>query len=314
MIKTIQISNFQSHKNTILELSEGVNVIKGRSHSGKSSIIRALDWALLNRIRGDYFVSHFRGKKEETAVRIEFTDESYIVRKKGSSVNGYELSVGGDIEAIRTDLPEEVQSITRMDKINVQGQDELYYMLKETPGYVAKELNKLVGLDIIDETLTRLNKIENENTIKLKLLEKDSIEVKENLKELDYLDDFEKRVIEIENMWDEHQRLSRKREKLSELSNDIITLGSVIEETSEWLSIKAPVDELLQLIEEQSQLQSSSSKLSSAYASMQQQEIVRETSAQRVKTREKRIAELLKQHADEFCRYCGAHLSHWRKE
>ena len=312
MIKTIEISNFQSHKETTLELSEGVNVIKGRSHSGKSSIARALEWALLNQIRGDYFVSHFRGKKEATSVGIEFDDGEYIIRKKGNGINGYELP-SGDIEAIRTDLPEEVSAITKMGKINIQAQDELYYMLKETPGTVAKELNKLVGLDIIDHTLTKLNKLENENKVKLNLLEKDSLEVKVNLKELDYLDKLEKDVAEIENLWVEYQRLIRKRGKIIELSEELTDIEGVIRETSTWLSIKTPVDELSQLLAEYNQLSSSRDNLKSLVHQLESAINVQASSADRVRTAKNRTTKLLKEHVKDFCTKCGSHISHWRK-
>ena len=315
MIKTIEISNFQSHKDTILNLSRGVNVIKGRTHSGKSSIIRALDWALLNRIRGDYFVSHFRDKKGETSVGIEFYDREYIIRKKTPTVNGYELSIGGDIEAIRTDLPEEVRAITNMTEINLQAQDELYYMLKETPGYVAKELNSLVGLDIIDQTLTNLNKLENENTVKLKLLEKDSKKVKENLEELDYLDDLEKKVIQIESLWKEYGTLRDKQERLEGARNEILELTRTIDNDEEWLKIKEPVDELLQMLKDHSIQQSLHDKLKDCYVSINSIEIVRLRSDGLLKTAMARRDKIINsaEYKKQFCRYCGAHSDHWRK-
>lgn len=315
MIRTIEISNFQSHKNTILELSDGVNVIKGRSHSGKSSIVRALEWAILNRLRGDYFSSHFAGKKEETSVGIEFSDGEYIIRRRSSGVNGYDLSEGSNIEAIRSDLPEEVSSITQMSDVNIQCQDELYYMLKETPGYVAKELNKLVGLDIIDTTLTKLNKLENENKVKLGLLQTDSKKAKESLKELDYVRDLEKKVVELESLWEEYQALDRRKNKIEDLYRSYKKLNETIEADQEWLSIKEPANEILQLLEEYSKKLSSYNRLKSAYASMRETEIVRSRSDGRVKAAVKKRDTILnsKEYKNMFCKYCGAHSDHWRK-
>ena len=53
LIEAIEITNFQSHANTVLEFHEGVNVIKGTSGHGKSAIIRALEWLLTNTYYGD---------------------------------------------------------------------------------------------------------------------------------------------------------------------------------------------------------------------------------------------------------------------
>ena len=46
MIDKIKIENIQSHKNTELNLSNGINVIVGSSNNGKSAILRALYWAI----------------------------------------------------------------------------------------------------------------------------------------------------------------------------------------------------------------------------------------------------------------------------
>jgi len=55
MIKYLQIQNFQSHKDSLLEFDPGVNVIVGSSDSGKTAVIRALRWLVWNRPSGDAF-------------------------------------------------------------------------------------------------------------------------------------------------------------------------------------------------------------------------------------------------------------------
>jgi ABC-type transporter Mla maintaining outer membrane lipid asymmetry ATPase subunit MlaF len=47
-IKKLIIENFQSHKYTEVDFSEGFNIIFGPSDYGKSAIIRALRWVLYN--------------------------------------------------------------------------------------------------------------------------------------------------------------------------------------------------------------------------------------------------------------------------
>ena len=49
MLKTIEIKNFESHKHTIIDnLSEALNLVRGESNVGKSSILRALQLAAYN--------------------------------------------------------------------------------------------------------------------------------------------------------------------------------------------------------------------------------------------------------------------------
>jgi DNA repair exonuclease SbcCD ATPase subunit len=313
MIKTIEIDNFQSHLNTVLELSEGVNVIKGRSHTGKSSIVRALKWALLNEPRGDHFVSHFKSKEETTSVGIEFENGSYIVRERGDKFNGYRLP-NTDLAALRSDLPEEVTDITHINHINIQTQAEQYYMLKETPGKVAKELNSLVGLDIIDQTITKLNKLQNENTARMAMLHQDSIKAEAGLADLEYLDDLEDRVIGIETAFEKYKELFQKKQRIIKLSEEIEEEQGRVEDNKEWLTIKEPVAEIRALLKKHAQKQAAYTKIKNAYDDIAQAEIVRENSDSRAKKLVKRKSDLLKRHADEFCSSCGAHISHWRNK
>jgi exonuclease SbcC len=225
MIEAVGIENFQSHKGTNIVLSPGVNVFKGRSHAGKSVIIRAIRWALLNQPRGTNFVSHFKKKKDTTSVGIEFSDGGHVVRqRRGTTVNGYESSVG-DFEAMRSDVPDEIKTVTQMNAINVQMQGDPYFMLNMTPGKVAKELNKLVGLDIIDKTIGRLNKLQNEATAKVNVLEDMVENEKEELEDLSFVDDLEVRVKEIETLWDEYNKLLTRKSCLEDMKDSEVMSG-----------------------------------------------------------------------------------------
>ena len=53
-ILKVEIKDFQSHKNTNIEFSEGFNCIIGRSDSGKSAILRALRLVICNDLRGTF--------------------------------------------------------------------------------------------------------------------------------------------------------------------------------------------------------------------------------------------------------------------
>jgi exonuclease SbcC len=46
VIKRFDLVDFQSHKETHLEFVEGLNVIIGPSDSGKSSVVRALNFLI----------------------------------------------------------------------------------------------------------------------------------------------------------------------------------------------------------------------------------------------------------------------------
>jgi exonuclease SbcC len=316
MIEAVGIENFQSHKGTNIVLSPGVNVFKGRSHAGKSVIIRAIRWALLNQPRGTNFVSHFKKKKDTTSVGIEFSDGGHVVRqRRGTTVNGYESSVG-DFEAMRSDVPDEIKTVTQMNAINVQMQGDPYFMLNMTPGKVAKELNKLVGLDIIDKTIGRLNKLQNEATAKVNVLEDMVENEKEELEDLSFVDDLEVRVKEIETLWDEYNKLLTRKSCLEDMKEKLQELDSDIREIDEWLTIKEPYDELVALVEQHVSLLEDHNNLKKLYADMQRAEKTWRNADSRVVQLNKQLSELKKskEYQTSFCRYCGAHKSHWRKD
>src|SRR5690554_5109154 len=79
MITSLEIQNFQSHKETLLEFEPGVNVIIGPSDSGKTAILRALYWLVWNRPLGDAFRSSWGG---DTKVVLE-TKDGMVKRFKG---------------------------------------------------------------------------------------------------------------------------------------------------------------------------------------------------------------------------------------
>lgn len=50
MLKTIKLTNFRSHEDTLIEFTPGLNVIVGENGSGKSSIFQAIGVGLFNSI------------------------------------------------------------------------------------------------------------------------------------------------------------------------------------------------------------------------------------------------------------------------
>ena len=42
MIERLELIDFESHKNTVVDFSQGLNIITGNSDAGKSSLLRAL--------------------------------------------------------------------------------------------------------------------------------------------------------------------------------------------------------------------------------------------------------------------------------
>ena len=245
MINFLEIINIQSHEYSLLKFHKGVNIIKGRSHSGKSTIIRTLRWILENKPQGFHFKSHFSKPKDSSEGSIEFDNEDFVSRVRDNKFNGYKLSsVEDPLEALRTDVPDEVKAITQMNNINLQSQGDKYFMLQETPGTVAKELNKIVGLDIIDEVNKKVSRIYSAADTECGSLSMDIKDKKEEIKKYKHLKKAERLINKIDVLID----------SVSDFKNDIKTLDLTlaelketqdeIKDVTEWLTVEKPFKEI----------------------------------------------------------------------
>lgn len=157
MIKQLKIRNYQSHKDAELNFRPGVNLIVGDSDCGKSALLRALRWLVFNRPSGFTFQSHWAKKGEDTAVEVALSDGNVARRVRNNKDNQYWLSTLEEpLEAVRTDVPEEVKAVLRMDALNVQRQGDKPFLLDESPAEVARVLNTVAGLENIDAAHTRV--------------------------------------------------------------------------------------------------------------------------------------------------------------
>lgn len=139
------IKEFQSHESSTLPiLMGGVNVIWGDSRSGKSAVIRALEALILNA------PVYRRDGTRET--RIEWQG---IERVRSNAENKYVID-GVDYKAMRTSVPKGASDRFKMTSNNFRPQHEPYFLLQESPGAVAREMNSLADLGLIDFVSARL--------------------------------------------------------------------------------------------------------------------------------------------------------------
>jgi exonuclease SbcC len=151
MIERIQIQNFQKHNKLRVTFDEKITTIVGPSDAGKSSVLRAIRWVAFNRPLGDGFIRH--GEKS-CSVKI-WVDGHRIERKKAKGENVYLLD-GKKLSAVGTEVPEAVQSCLSLSPENFQGQHDSPFWFSLTSGEVAKRLNSIVDLEVIDSSASWL--------------------------------------------------------------------------------------------------------------------------------------------------------------
>lgn len=208
MIQGIKLKSFQAHEDTSLALHPGVNVIVGTSDSGKSSILRALRWAVENRPSGDGLRSHW---SEAVAVTVE-TNGHTVVRSKGKE-NLYQLD-GETFKAFGTAVPDAITAAFGFADVNLQAQMDAPFLLSASPGEVARYLNGIMGLDAIDNSLAGISSEARQVSRDLRQAEQDVAASTEQLAALDWVDAALAELEQAQRLQEELEAVVARREVL----------------------------------------------------------------------------------------------------
>lgn len=150
----VAIHNFQSHKDTVLELSPTVNSLEGVSDSGKSAVLRAMLWCLTNKPDGVAFASNWaKDRKGKLNAEVSVSIDN-ITRSRNATVNGYTKFMAGKdpltYEALKGTVPPDIENAINIGSVNIQRQMDPPFLLSSTPGDAARYVNELIGLEEID--------------------------------------------------------------------------------------------------------------------------------------------------------------------
>lgn len=246
MIKQLTIQNFQSHKYSELQFSDGVNVIVGSTDSGKTAIIRALKWLVWNRPGGDSFRSHWSKEKGNTFVEIQ-TDKHNITRLKSKSNNEYSLN-GVVFNAFGTEVPKEIQEALNINEINLQQQLDSPFLLSKSAGEVAHHFNTIAHLDKIDSGIKNIQTQIRTLSINIDTSTDRVNKLTTDIAEFDFIDKFE---IELEVIEATQKSLTNKiisKNKLSALLKSRQEIKNEKNKLKEVLSLDVPLSALSELI------------------------------------------------------------------
>lgn len=155
-MKQIRIKNFQAQRDLTIDLSPGITTIVGETDCGKSSTLRAIEWALTNKSRKNITT----WGQDETVVTV-VTGDNEISRIKNKKKNVYSVN-GMEFAALRQDVPPEIEKLLNVAPESIQSQFSDIFWFTLTGGELVKKLNRIVNLDIIDFSFSRLNTMQND--------------------------------------------------------------------------------------------------------------------------------------------------------
>lgn len=224
MITKIKLTNFQSHKDTELELHPGLNVIYGESDQGKTAILRALTWVMTNRPLSNRFL--MRGAKE---CRVEITtDKGTVVRERKRGFNGYIVN-GETFKEIGSSVPPQVAEVLNLGEINLQPQLSPFFLITQSPGQISRYISELLGYDVIDlaqseckSRLTAATSLVNETSASMQ-------EVNEQLAKLSVVDELQVLLTQADEADERRSGLVEQRAKLEFNLNEVAEQSVAIE-------------------------------------------------------------------------------------
>ncbi|RVU54161.1 AAA family ATPase [Anaerosphaera multitolerans] len=226
-ITKLELINFQSHENSIFEFDRGLNVILGKSDSGKTAVLRAIKWALYNEPLGDYFI---REGEKEVSVTIYFNTGAIVRRYRSSSKNSYYLKKHNgeeyNFEGFGVDVPKEIKDEIGMRKINLDNKEtniiniaeqlEGPFLLNEKSSIRASAIGRLVGVNYVDDALRETVRDNKAILSNIKSLNIQKEELINKIKEFDYIDGYEEKL---DNLIDIKENIQNRQNKLSKLNS-----------------------------------------------------------------------------------------------
>lgn len=233
MIRKINIKNIQSHKDTTLEFSPGINAIVGSSNNGKSAILRALYWLRYNRPLGtDTLLSHWAFDKKgnqigEMSVTVE-NDNGTVKRARTKTENRYVVN-DHELNVVKTDVPEEVERLLKLSDTNIQKQQDAPFLLSLSGGQVAQYFNKTVRLDVIDKVLSNAESKRRKASQELKQTEELLDGFEQKREKYSWLNAVEKLLVKYDNVTSKRNKNEKEITMLKQQFEDYLACSYNVE-------------------------------------------------------------------------------------
>lgn len=253
-ITELALKNFQSHVDTVIELDKGLNVFIGESRQGKTSILRAFDFVIENRYKGNVRKYITQGA-DRCEVSLKLSNGyiiTRIVERKSNGINGYTIfnPKTGELEELNTKGVTVVQELLGFSKLNIDKdlsvplnflrQGESWFLIGDK--YTAPQREKIIGgifgTHYADAVIRNYEKKERVigGTLKTKKEDKENLE-----KELD-------KYSNLDNLEIILNKIEAKQKEIELLNSEIKTIQDLKDKRDNCISQINQIDETLKKI------------------------------------------------------------------
>lgn len=256
IFKKLVLKNFKSHKHTVVDFSQGINIIVGENGAGKSTILEGISFALFKQHTAKKIDSLVMNNTDSMEVSLEFETNHgvyKIVREKKSNLKSSLFKKEGDhfihICSGDKEVLNQMESILNIDSdlflnaIYVR-QGEIAELINKTASEKKQLISKLLGLDSLETVwknlLPYINDYNNKSMeLKGRLHNAPQIAVEfENEKNnlLSLRNDCQELVTNSNRFVEEIEDLTQQKHKLDAVKNKINEIQSRINSQKHLLS------------------------------------------------------------------------------
>lgn len=240
-IQEVTIEGYQSHAQSTFSLSPGLTVITGPSDAGKTAIIRALRWFAFNEPTGEAFLHTIRNPDgtvkeavDQAKVSVTFDNGVTITKTRRKGKTSYTHSsypTGWE----KAEVPPEIKETLGLLKqeygdfetcLNFAFQLDPPFLLSETASVGAKVLGKLAGTEVVDRSISEVNKKTHQTRTDISYADKQIGEIDVSLIEYFDLDTKDEQLKTAEEAF---TRLQEEKQ----LYDDLVALMNVHEASTE---------------------------------------------------------------------------------
>ena len=229
MIRSIKLVGFQSHVDTTINLTDGLNVITGPSDSGKTAIIRAVRWVALNEPQGDAVVNQSVGYAQVTII----TDTGVITKVRNKGKVRYEININGEsIRYDKSEIPQEIYQILGINKTSFGDVDVVLpfafqldapFLISSPASFGGKVLGKICNADKVELAVKKSSREVSQANDAKRQAEKTIEETKLALESYTNLGEVEERLNQCQELVSKIEKGIVNRDTLAKLHNSYIS-------------------------------------------------------------------------------------------
>lgn len=215
MITQIILYDFQKHAKLKIDFDQ-ITTLVGETNRGKSTVLRALRWLCLNQPNGNEIL-----RQDSESVRVLLScDGKRIKRTKGKLGNHYYLE-NESYSAFSNGVPPTIQELLNVSELNFSKQHDPSFWLSLTSGEVAKRLNEIISLDVIDRYTARMASMVRKAKAKETFLSERIASYEQKLEEDAWI---EEAYQDQQKLISKQQRLVEKESHLKALTKSVVLL------------------------------------------------------------------------------------------